>query len=337
VPYGQVLFGIAHASDSYFPVGNSYETSATSFAYTAGGGLDVELNHRLAIRAIEGQFLHTGFPNASNNAQNHMVISAGIVFKLGARELKAPDHIPLPPPPPPAPVVVQAPPRPQIAFSCSTSVVNTTPGEPVEVLGNTMAQPDGLDVTYTWTTTGGTIEGSGSSVTVHTDGLAPGRYHVTGHVVASSDATVTASCEVGFHVNAAPAVAAGPTPAELKAANQQQDHAFHENVKDAYFDYDKWNIRPDTQAAINNAAEYLKQHPDLNVLVGGYSDERGTSEYNVALGLRRSEATRNALIAQGIDPERIQVISYGKGTQVCTTENEACWQQNRRAAFELHR
>ena len=334
VPFGQVLFGIAHGSDSYFPEGAGYSSTANSFAYTAGGGLDIQLNHRLAVRAFEAQFLRTGFPNGGNNAQNHLMINAGIVIKLGARMLQ-PKAAPAPPP---QPIYVPAPPRAQVAFSCSTNVVNIVAGDTLEVLGNTMAEPDGLAVNYSWTTTGGTIDGSGASVSVNTAGLAPGRYHVNGHAVSANDPSVSASCEASFRVNAAPVATAAPVPSssDLKAEAAKQDKIFHENVKDAYFDYDKWDIRPDTLTAIQSAAAYLQQHPDINVLIGGYADERGSSEYNLSLGLKRSEQVRKSLVAAGIDPDRLQVISYGKGSQVCAESDEACWQANRRAAFMMH-
>lgn len=82
VPFAQALFGAAHGGDSYFPSAGGYSEGATSFAFTAGGGLDVHLNHRFAVRAIEAQFLHTGFPNAANNGQRQVMLGAGIVFKF---------------------------------------------------------------------------------------------------------------------------------------------------------------------------------------------------------------------------------------------------------------
>jgi outer membrane protein OmpA-like peptidoglycan-associated protein len=82
VPFAQALFGAAHGGDSFFPTASGYSDGATSFAFTAGGGLDVHLNHRFAVRAIEAQFLHTGFPNAANNGQRQLMLGAGIVFKF---------------------------------------------------------------------------------------------------------------------------------------------------------------------------------------------------------------------------------------------------------------
>lgn len=82
VTYAQALFGASHGSDSYFPEGSSYSTSASSFAFSTGGGLDYHLNHRFAIQLIEAQYLHTGFPNGANNGQNHLMLGAGLVVKF---------------------------------------------------------------------------------------------------------------------------------------------------------------------------------------------------------------------------------------------------------------
>lgn len=82
VTYAQAMFGAAHGSDSYFPEGNSYSTSANSFAFSTGGGLNYHLNHRFAIQILEAQYLHTGFPNGANNGQNHLMLGAGLVVKF---------------------------------------------------------------------------------------------------------------------------------------------------------------------------------------------------------------------------------------------------------------
>ncbi|MGI4828597.1 MAG: outer membrane beta-barrel protein [Janthinobacterium lividum] len=82
-PFGQFLIGGAHASDSYFPSGTSSKTTATSFAYITGGGMDVNLSSRFAVRAFDVEFLRTAFPNGANDRQNHLTVGAGIVMKLG--------------------------------------------------------------------------------------------------------------------------------------------------------------------------------------------------------------------------------------------------------------
>jgi hypothetical protein len=79
-----------------------------------------------------------------------------------------------------------------------------------------------------------------------------------------------------------------------------------------------------------------RQRTPIRVLIEGYSDERDSAEYNLALGERRANAARNALISAGVASGRLQIVSYGKEAQICTQETESCWQQNRRAAFSLH-
>jgi peptidoglycan-associated lipoprotein len=115
------------------------------------------------------------------------------------------------------------------------------------------------------------------------------------------------------------------------------DQEFHKNVQDAFFDYDSYELRPDAQAASAQAASYLAAHPAIRIVVGGYADERGSAEYNLALGENRANAARTALTAAGVASTRIRVISYGKEKQFCTEQNETCWQENRRAQFSLDR
>ena len=143
------------------------------------------------------------------------------------------------------------------------------------------------------------------------------------------------------------AMSPSPTPAVATAGPVAPLHppvdasplaaAFADAVKSAYFDYDSYDLRPDATAILQKDAEYLKAHADMLVIVGGYSDERGTSEYNIALGEKRASAARDALIANGVSPNQLQVVSYGKEVQTCSAENEACFQLNRRAGFEPRR
>ena len=214
--------------------------------------------------------------------------------------------------------------------------MNVEPGQKLLILGNTMTEPNHLAVAYSWTVTGGRLEGQGREVSLDTADLTPGPYRITGHAVATEIPGLTATCDLSFRVlpPAKAIVASAPPPPPPPPAVSEK--VFHENVKDALFDYDKWELRPDTKAAIDRAAIYLEQHPELSVLVGGYSDERGSDQYNLALGIKRARATRDALVSDGVEGTRIQIISYGKGQQVCTEKDEACFQQNRRAAFMLH-
>ncbi len=104
-------------------------------------------------------------------------------------------------------------------------------------------------------------------------------------------------------------------------------------LKDAFFDYDKADLRDDARAALSADAEWLKKYSSAQILIEGHCDERGTSEYNLALGDRRANTAREYLASLGIDSGRIKTVSYGKERPFCTESNESCWQQNRRAHF----
>jgi len=103
-----------------------------------------------------------------------------------------------------------------------------------------------------------------------------------------------------------------------------------------YFGYDSAVLDGNSQATLFRQAAFLKGNPSLTVTIEGHCDERGTREYNLALGERRAAAARDYLLAQGIDPARIRVISYGKERPVAAGSNETSWSKNRRAATVLN-
>jgi peptidoglycan-associated lipoprotein len=108
-------------------------------------------------------------------------------------------------------------------------------------------------------------------------------------------------------------------------------------VQDIFFDYDAYDIRGDAQATLSKDADFLVSHPNIKVVIGGYCDERGSDEYNLALGQNRAQAAKSALVTAGVAEGRIRIISYGKEKPFCTESNEECWQLNRRAGFTLDR
>ncbi len=114
-----------------------------------------------------------------------------------------------------------------------------------------------------------------------------------------------------------------PAPSEFTA---------NANLKDIFFDFDKYDVRPNDAKTLDTNAAWLKSNNNL-VLIEGHCDERGTNEYNLALGERRAKSTMNYLVAQGVQASRITIISYGKERPTCTEHSEACWAQNRRAHF----
>lgn len=104
-------------------------------------------------------------------------------------------------------------------------------------------------------------------------------------------------------------------------------------LKAIYFDFDKSDIRPDAARILDANVDWLKSNADAIILIEGHCDERGTNEYNLALGDRRARSTMSYLVRQGVARARITTISYGEERPVCTAHTEACWARNRRAHF----
>jgi peptidoglycan-associated lipoprotein len=154
----------------------------------------------------------------------------------------------------------------------------------------------------------------------------------TYHLVAKGDGG-EAEASVLVTVNAP--VPPPPPAAAATDTSMTDEQAFHQNVQDIFFDYDSYDVRPDAQTAVTQAVAYLQAHPEIKIVIGGYCDDRGSTEYNIALGENRANAAKSALTKGGIDGSRIRVVSYGKEKQFCSEETESCWQQNRRAAFQI--
>ena len=135
----------------------------------------------------------------------------------------------------------------------------------------------------------------------------------------------------------APGQAGGPPPATVAPRPRLSEFAAVADLRDVYFDFDKYDIRPDDAKILDANAKWLNANAGYAFLVEGHCDERGTDEYNLALGERRAKATLNYLVAQGVAANRATIISYGKERPVCTERSEACWAKNRRAHFTAKR
>jgi peptidoglycan-associated lipoprotein len=126
--------------------------------------------------------------------------------------------------------------------------------------------------------------------------------------------------------------------ARLKALEQQQklyDEMEAFMAEKIYFDFDKSDLRPEAQAILKKKAEWLRKHPEFFLRIEGHCDERGTNEYNLALGYRRAQAAKNFLVSLGISPDRIRTISYGEERPADPRHNEEAWAKNRRDEFKL--
>jgi peptidoglycan-associated lipoprotein len=124
-----------------------------------------------------------------------------------------------------------------------------------------------------------------------------------------------------------------PPPPPPPVAEITEDQLFAQNVKDAFFDYDKANIRADAEAALTGDAAFLKDHQSIKFTIEGKCDDRGSEEYNLGLGDKRATAAKNFLVNAGVSADSISSISYGKSRPVTSCDQSAktedCWQQNR--------
>jgi len=232
-----------------------------------------------------------------------LVTLAAAVFAFGCAKKKV---APPPPPPPPPPAAA----RPTVTLQASPSSINK--GESATLSWNSTdatqlsIAPDVGDVTAQ----GSTKLSPSDSTTYTITATGPGGS-------ASATATVT--------VNAPPP----PPPPQ----GPSEDELFLREVRDAYFDYDKADIRPDARVALSTTADFLKRHPSIKATIEGHCDERGSTEYNLGLGDRRATAVKQYLVSLGVSADRLNIVSFGKEKPFCNEHNEACWQQNRRGHF----
>ncbi|HYL82749.1 MAG TPA: peptidoglycan-associated lipoprotein Pal [Candidatus Angelobacter sp.] len=211
-------------------------------------------------------------------------------------------------PPPPPPAAAPAPARPTVTLQASPSSINK--GDSATLSWNS------TDATQLSIDQGvGAVTAQGSTKVTPSDS--------TTYTITASGPGGSASATASVSVNAPPPPQPAPTPAP----------AFGDMVHDAYFDYDKADIRADARDALSKTADYLKSEPSIKVTVEGHCDERGSTEYNLGLGDRRANAVKQYLVSLGVPADRISTVSFGKEKPFCMDHNEACWQQNRRGHF----
>jgi peptidoglycan-associated lipoprotein len=213
--------------------------------------------------------------------------------------------------PPPAPAPAPAPAQPTVTLSADPSSINK-----------------GDSATLSWTSTNatqltiapevGTVTAEGNSKVTPAD---------------STTYTITASGPGGSANATARVTVSTPPPPVEKAPEPDMNELFMKEVRDAYFDFNKADIRADAREGLTKTAEFLRNNPGIRVTVEGHCDERGSTEYNLALGDRRAGATKQYLVSLGISADRISTVSFGKEKPFCTQSNESCWQQNRRGHF----
>jgi len=228
---------------------------------------------------------------------------AAIVFTVGCAKKVTPP----PPPPPPAP----APARPTVTLQASPSSINK-----------------GESSTLSWNSTDATQLSIAPDVGAVT---AQGSTKVSPSD--STTYTITATGPGGSATATAMVSVAAPPPPPPPPPQVNLDELFLKEVRDAYFDYNKADIRPDAREALSKTADFLKNYPQIKATIEGHCDERGSTEYNLGLGDRRANATKQYLVSLGISADRLSTVSYGKEKPFCMESNETCWQQNRRGHF----
>jgi peptidoglycan-associated lipoprotein len=231
---------------------------------------------------------------------------AAVLAAAGCAKKKATPPTPVPPPPAPAP----------------SAMLAANP--------NTIAA--GQASTLTWTTDFAnsiTIDGIGKVDPSGSMKVTPSE-STTYRLVAKND---SGTKEATARITVTPASAAAPPPTSSSTGNDSDARLFSQNVKDVFFEYDSYEISTQYQSTIQSNARFLQQHPTMSFIIEGHCDERGSIEYNLALGENRAQAAKQALVQAGVSATRMRTISYGKERPFCTDSTEACWQQNRRAHF----
>jgi peptidoglycan-associated lipoprotein len=148
----------------------------------------------------------------------------------------------------------------------------------------------------------------------------------------STTYTITASGP-GGNADATVSIAVNTSPVAEAPKTSSIDELFLQEVADAYFDYDSAELRPDARQAVQKDAAFFKQYPTMRVTIEGHCDERGSTEYNLALGQRRANAVMQYLVSLGIPESRLNATSWGKEKPFCMEATDACYAKNRRGHF----
>jgi peptidoglycan-associated lipoprotein len=211
---------------------------------------------------------------------------------------------------------VQAPPMAQPSATLTASPESVQRGQSVQLNWSTQ---NAIDVSIT---------GLGSVATNGSQKIEPSESTTYTLTAKGPGGTAEATARVTVTEPPAPAAAAqtGPSAQEL----------FQRNVKDIFFNFDRYDVRPGDAAVLAADANFLSAHPDYKILIAGHCDERGSEDYNMALGASRANSVRDQLQKLGISTDRIKTVSFGKEKPFCSEHDEQCWQLNRRAHFSLN-
>jgi peptidoglycan-associated lipoprotein len=243
----------------------------------------------------------------SSSLYRGAILTAMLALAFAAGCNKKPPAAPPTPPPPPPPAA-----KPSVSLQANPTSINK-----------------GDSTTLSWTSTDAT------QLTIAPD---------VGAVTAQGSTKVTPSDSTTYTITASGpggsadssvrvTVSQPPPPPPPQPTGPSIDELFLRDVKDAYFDFNKADIRSDAREALGKTAEFLRNHPEVKATIEGHCDERGSTEYNLVLGDRRATAVKNYLVQLGISADRMNTVSYGKEKPFCSESNEECWQRNRVGHF----
>jgi peptidoglycan-associated lipoprotein len=228
------------------------------------------------------------------------ILAAAFTFGCSKKPLSSTT----PPAPPPAP----APSQPTVSLQANPSSISA-----------------GDSATLSWTSTDAT------QLTIAPD---------VGGVTAQGSTKVTPSSSTSYTITASGPGGSASSTARITVgtaappeAELGPDAIWLKEVKDAFFDFNKADIRPDARTALASTAQFLRDYPQIKVTIEGHCDERGSTEYNLALGDRRASAVKQYLVSLGISADRLNTVSFGKEKPFCMQATEDCYQQNRRGHF----
>jgi peptidoglycan-associated lipoprotein len=208
----------------------------------------------------------------------------------------------------------------------------TPPPQPKPVTATLSANPSSIQAGQTSTLTWSTE--NADNVTLQGTKVDPSGSQ-TVSPTQSTDYHLVATGPGGTQDATARVTVTQPPPPQQNVTPPSDDEIFNQNVQDIYFDYDKADLRPESQQSLARAAQAINQHPNWRVKIEGNCDERGSTEYNLTLGEQRADAAKQYLVQQGVSADRLQTISYGKEKPVCSESTEDCWQKNRHDHFVL--
>ena len=216
----------------------------------------------------------------------------------------------------------------KVASAPPTSPPPPSPAPTASLTANPNTIQAGQASTLTWKTdyaTDVTIDQLGKVDPSGSRAVTPAE-STTYHLVAKNDSgTQEATARI--------TVVSSPPPPPQQTSSGTDEQLFSENMKDVFYDYDSYDISAQYQQVLQADTRFLKQHPNMKFTIEGHCDERGSTEYNLALGDNRANAAKQVLAQLGISADRMRTISFGKEKPFCTESNDSCWQQNRRAHF----